>query len=64
MRRLALAGAGMADGVVLRLPMAGVQQLLAEPADHVVVFGMDHHHRAMLSGSGQYVEHLMVVQLQ
>jgi hypothetical protein len=54
----------MGRGVIFRRPAAGGQKLLGQPADDVVVLGVDHDHGAFGPGEGQHVEHLTVVELQ
>ena len=64
MRRLAFADPGVADRMVFRLPMPTFEQALAQPADHVVVFRVDHDQRSVAPGNGENVEHLEVVELE
>ena len=64
MRRLSLCDAGMGDGVILRLDVTTIEQLSCQPLDHFVVLGVHHHHRTLLTGAGEYVEHLTIVQTQ
>ena len=62
--RLTLGEAGVTDGVVLRLDVALGRGFVGEPADHVVVFRVDHHHGALAPRHLHHPQHLIVVELQ
>ena len=62
MRRLALGDAGMGDRMIARRAQPVLDEFCREPADHVVIFGMDHDQRALAPRHRHDVEHLVVVE--
>ena len=62
LRRLALGRRGVRHRVILRLPIAALQQALAQPLDHVMVLGVDHDHGPLAPRGGEHVEYLAVVE--
>ena len=64
MCRLVLGEFDMTDRVELGCVIAALKKSLGKPPDHVMIFRMDHHHRTVLSGCGEDIEHLVVVEFQ
>ena len=62
--RFVLGEFDMTDRMELGCIIAALDKVICQPTDHVMVFGMDHDHRAMLSGCGEYIEHLAIVEFQ
>ena len=58
--RLDLGGGGMADGMPLGRGAAALDEAAHHPLDERVVLGVRHRERAMLAGSDQDVEELLV----
>ncbi|MDT4821390.1 hypothetical protein FQZ97_545680 [compost metagenome] len=54
----------VADSVVLGSGVAGRQQVARDPADYVIVFGVNHRQCAFAGSDGEYIQQLPVVQFQ
>ena len=54
----------MGDCVELRLVVSRLEKPVGEPPDHLVVFRVDHHHRALAPGEGEHVENRVVVKAE
>jgi hypothetical protein len=62
--RLALGRGRVGDAVKLGRAMAGGEQALGQPGDHVVILGVDHDHGALAPRGREHGEHLGIVELE
>jgi hypothetical protein len=62
MTRFRLGERAVRDAMELGRAVAALDQVLGDPADHVVVLGVHHHQRALALGDAQDVEQLVVLQ--